>query len=589
MKLRARFTLWFALAALVPIAVAALITREVLSTSQRRDFARQRAAAEAAARRELARLEASVSQPVRFLASSDHPLIGGLLLDLRKFGQDPELLRRLRQDAEPAMRGLGLDLLYIVAADDTVLAAPHYRPANDELQPVHARRAAQVGQRAFYTSEPRLEAGAVRQQLAVMAVRSARDQEAQVTVAGGLFVGASALEPVRQAGRIDARIVDAAGRVLVAPGESWGDWRAARTMRLALHGDAGTPVAWVEIALSDAELQRVLAEVSMVAIALAVAALVVAIILGFWGARRMIRPIDALVDGVQAAARGDLAHRVQLSRRDMATRDEIAALAGAFNAMMGDLQESKEKLVMAERVAAWQEIARRLAHEIKNPLTPIQMSVETLRKTFARQHPSFAEVFEESTRTVLEETARLKRIVGEFASFARLPRPHKQPCDLNQLAASALVLYQGSIVIDRELAADLPRVLADRDQLVQLILNLLENARDAISARTGAAGDAAAPGEPGRVLLTTRRCDDAVELSVDDNGPGVAVAMREQIFAPYFTTRQGQGGTGLGLAIAQRVIAEHGGRLWCEDSPLGGARFTFRLASANGSEESPAP
>src|SRR6185295_15653531 len=131
-------------------------------------------------------------------------------------------------------------------------------------------------------------------------------------------------------------------------------------------------------------------------------------------------------------------------------------------AMTDQLRDSKSRLVQAERVAAWQEIARSIAHEIKNPLTPIQMSVETMRKTFSAKHPSFDEIFEEGTRTVLEEVQRLKKIVGEFSQFARLPKPERQPCSIDEIVGGALALYRGSVKVVEELAGDLPPIDADR-------------------------------------------------------------------------------------------------------------------------------
>src|SRR5258705_109323 len=139
-----------------------------------------------------------------------------------------------------------------------------------------------------------------------------------------------------------------------------------------------------------------------------------------------------------AASRCDLDHRVPVR-----SKDEVGAVASAFNFMMEDLRTSKERLVIAERIAAWQEIARRLAHEIKNPLTPIQMAMDTLRKTWKKKHPSFGEILEESTATVMEEADRLKHIVSEFSAFARMPKPGFQRLDLNELVRSALALYQG--------------------------------------------------------------------------------------------------------------------------------------------------
>lgn len=239
------------------------------------------------------------------------------------------------------------------------------------------------------------------------------------------------------------------------------------------------------------------------------------------------------------------------------------------------------EIVSAQRSAAWAEVARRLAHEIKNPLTPIQMAMDTLRKTWRKKHPSFDEILEESTQTVLEEADRLKRIVSEFSDFARMPKPDFQRVDLNELVSSALALYQGAVPIERALAAGLPAIDADRGQLSQVLLNLVENARDALAAAAADAGGAAsAP----RIVVSTRPGDgaDRVALVVEDNGPGVPSERKDKVFAPYFTTKQARGGTGLGLAIVHRIVSDHGGRISVGDAPGGGARFTIELPLRQG-------
>ena len=606
MRLRPRFTLWFSLAALVPIAAAAVVTREVVSRSYTDAFARTRSAAERTLRRELGRIETGVVDVVDGM-SEQHPLVHGVHTELRKAGGSlpPEVRREVKKQGEEYMRGLGLDVLLVVETGDQVLAAPHYRPAAGTVDPVPARRAQAVAGRAYYVHEPVIRKNQVTPLLVVEAARQYRDGRHRVTVVAGRAMsgarapdagaaeGVALLDHVRQPGRIDARIVDADGGEVVPPAGPW-PGRGADTIRLPLPGPDGAPAAAIEVAVSRAELERVLARVTLSALVLAAAALLGTTLLGMFVARRMTYNLDRLVDGAHAAARGDLDHRVAVRGRD-----EIGAVAASFNAMMEDLKTSKERLVMAERVAAWQEIARRLAHEIKNPLTPIQMSMETLRKTWRKQHPSFAEIFEESTATVLEETARLGRIVSEFSHFARMPKPQRGPCDLGEVVTAALALYEGTFAIERHLAEGLPPIHADRDQLSQVLLNLLENARDALAEMpadheprivvttrlvpraAGHAGHAGHAGEPG----------DMVELVIEDNGPGMPEHVKEKLFTPYFTTKQDKGGTGLGLAIVHRILSDHGGRIQARDAARrgggahrgggGGGRFVIHLPAQN--------
>ena len=570
MKLRGRFTLWFALAAVLPIAAAAIGIREVLSDSYRAAYERRRQTAESLARQELGRLQGEVARTVDTLAQRDGFFVGGLLVELEKHRgrlEQPalgEVLRRLAEQGTPMMKALGLDLMTVQDGDARVLFAPHYRPVQGEVDAARRDLAGRTRGAPFFAREPIIRGDRIGQELIVEAARTVSRGPYQATVAGGRVIDRDVLAALRQDPGAVARVVDGDGAVLVALAGEWGGAARGTVTRLPLEGADGAPVAWIEMAVSQAELETVLRQVTLLSAALAGAALLVTVLLGLWVAARMTRDLDELVVGAQAASRGDLDHQVPVR-----TRDEIGAVAEAFNAMMVDVKDAKERLVMAERVAAWQEIARRLAHEIKNPLTPIQMSVETLRKTWALKHPSFDEIFEESTQTVLEEAGRLKRIVAEFADFARLPKPEKQSVDVNDVVGGALVLYQGSIDIERDLADGLPAVEADRGQLSQVLLNLLENARDAVAGT-------------GRVRVQTRlsRPGRAVALVVEDSGPGVATDVRERIFTPYYTTKHASGGTGLGLAIVHRIVTDHGGRIAVGESSLGGARFLVELPVA---------
>jgi nitrogen fixation/metabolism regulation signal transduction histidine kinase len=334
-------------------------------------------------------------------------------------------------------------------------------------------------------------------------------------------------------------------------------------VRIALTGPDGEAVAWLELAVWDRNLSALLDEVTLVAAVMAAAALFLTILLGAIVARRITRGLDLLVAGAQAAAKGDLEHRVP-----MTSKDEVGEVGRAFNLMMEDLRSAGDRLVIAERIAAWQEIARRLAHEIKNPLTPIQMAMDTLRKVWRKQHPSFGEILEESTTTVLEEVERLKLIVSEFSDFARLPKPAPMPTDLNEVVAGALALYEGATPVERRLGDGLPAIEVDKGQMTQVLLNLLENSRDAIASK-----------DDGKIVVTTRRGDngDRLELTIEDNGPGVPSDIRDRVFTPYFTTKQGRGGTGLGLAIVHRIVSDHGGRIMVSEAAAGGARVVVEL------------
>ncbi|MBP6632500.1 MAG: HAMP domain-containing protein [Kofleriaceae bacterium] len=578
MKLRGRFIAWFALAALVPIAASAVITREVVAGGYQDEYTQARADAERTVRREVGRLTAQVDAAVAALASRDNPFVGGLLSQLvigsGRLSDDAQ--RVIKEQAGPVMRGLSLDVLVVAGAGDTVLVAPHYRAAVGDVDP-NARTRARTGGGTFFTRDKILTGPTVEAVVVAEAARLARDRGQEVAVMAGRRVGEDLLATVRRRDRVDARVVEASGVVVVpAADASWSGWRDGAPIRIPLRDVDGAELAWVELAVSDRGLDQVLFRVTLVAGVLAALSLGLAVLVAVLVSRRMTRDLDRLVAGSLAASRGELEHRVPV-----ASRDEIGEVGAAFNYMMEDLRLAKERLVIAERIAAWQEIARRLAHEIKNPLTPIQMAMDTLRKTWRKKHPSFDEILEESTQTVLEEADRLKRIVSEFSDFARMPKPDFQRVDLGELVSSALALYQGAVPIERALAAGLPAIDADRGQLSQVLLNLVENARDALAAAAADAGGAAsAP----RIVVSTRPGDgaDRVALVVEDNGPGVPSERKDKVFAPYFTTKQARGGTGLGLAIVHRIVSDHGGRISVGDAPGGGARFTIELPLRQG-------
>jgi signal transduction histidine kinase len=576
MKLRGRFTLALALAALAPIGVAAVVTRQVIAESALDDYRARRQSARNRLDFELAQLAKQVKQVAATLADRSDALIGQLLLDLAKspsHGLDYDRRRTLEERSQARMLDASLDVLTITDASDRVLSAPHARGKIGESHhiEIHERAEATRGEPYFVREDVTTETRGKTESRSVLvleAARIAQEGGEQVSFVAGRVIDNQLLVGVRDE-RTDARVVAASGELLVPPvNRSWAQLSQDAPMQVVLRGVGGAPVATIEIAVSDGDMARVLRNVTLTSAALAVFALIGVVAIGLLVARRTARDLDQLVAGSLAASRGDLDHRVPVR-----SEDEIGAVAAAFNFMMEDLRTSKERLVIAERIAAWQEIARRLAHEIKNPLTPIQMAMDTLRKTWKKQHPSFGEILEESTTTVMEEADRLKHIVTEFSGFARMPKPEFQRLDLNELVRSALALYQGAAPVGIRLAERLPQIDADKNQLNQVVLNLVENARDAIGSRS-----------EGRITVSTRlgEASDRVMLIVEDNGPGIPLDLKDKVFAPYFTTKHTKGGTGLGLAIVHRIVSDHGGRIALADAPGGGALFAIELPLRNG-------
>jgi nitrogen fixation/metabolism regulation signal transduction histidine kinase len=236
-------------------------------------------------------------------------------------------------------------------------------------------------------------------------------------------------------------------------------------------------------------------------------------------------------------------------------------------------------LIRAQRVAAWKDVARRLAHEIKNPLTPIQLSAERLRRHFSQAPPQAAALVVECTDAIITEVEALKGLVDEFAQFARLRGPRLLPLDLNRLVEEALQLYaavlqQGTVRVVRRLEPGLPLARLDAEQIRQVIINLVDNALEALG---GPSAPARPSGEPATITIATvhDRRNGLIRLIVSDNGPGVPPEDRDKLFMPYYSTK-GRG-SGLGLAIVRRMIVEHGGSVDVGSARPSGTVLTVEL------------
>jgi two-component system, NtrC family, nitrogen regulation sensor histidine kinase NtrY len=233
-------------------------------------------------------------------------------------------------------------------------------------------------------------------------------------------------------------------------------------------------------------------------------------------------------------------------------------------------------LIRAQRVAAWRDVARRLAHEIKNPLTPIQLCAERLRRHFAGSPEPTRALVDECSTTIVAEVESLKGLVDEFSQFARMPAPRTVPSDVNALLDDVLTLYRGvvdGVSIERRVAPDLPSVRVDPEQFRRVVINLVDNAIDALTRAEN--GRPASVG--GTIAVETSRdaVNGIVRVVVSDNGPGIPDADKAKLFMPYFSTKRR--GSGLGLAIVRRIIVEHGGSIEVGDNLPSGARFTIEL------------
>jgi two-component system nitrogen regulation sensor histidine kinase NtrY len=255
--------------------------------------------------------------------------------------------------------------------------------------------------------------------------------------------------------------------------------------------------------------------------------------------------------------------------RDRHLAVTVVSLPGSLGSAPGAMVvvDDLTPLMRAQKVAAWGEVARKLAHEIKNPLTPIQLSAQRVRKAWLKSDPDFEKIVTECTRAIVDEVEALKNLVDEFAQFARMPVASLRPGSLHDVLEQALSLYDGlfpGIVLERRLAADLPALRLDFDQMKRAVINLVDNAIEATDGK-------------GRIQLVTEydRGAGRVRLVVGDDGRGIAAADRDQLFVPHFSTKKR--GSGLGLAIVSRIVQEHLGSIRVEDNEPRGARFVIEL------------
>lgn len=287
-------------------------------------------------------------------------------------------------------------------------------------------------------------------------------------------------------------------------------------------------------------------------------------------ALRVTRPIEDLAEAADRVAAGEWQTEVAVEGND-----EIARLAQAFNHMTRELMAQRERLVQTERVAAWRELARRLAHELKNPLFPLQITVENLLRARQDSPQDFDEVFRESTTTLLAEIANLKGIIGKFSDFSKMPAPQLQSVQLNDIVTDVGKLFQAQsqrpggppVTTKYELTAELPAIAADPILLRRALENLVWNALDAMP-------------QGGTLTFRTASSDGNVRLELTDTGSGLTQEECERLFTPYYTTKQF--GTGLGLAIVQSVISDHQGRIWVTSQKGSGATFHIELPIRSG-------
>jgi nitrogen fixation/metabolism regulation signal transduction histidine kinase len=302
-------------------------------------------------------------------------------------------------------------------------------------------------------------------------------------------------------------------------------------------------------------------EIRSAAFLASAAGLLLAVVLSSVAAARVTKPVEELALAAREVASGNLDTQVSAH-----TRDEIGVLADAFNRMTRDLIENRERLVQAERVAAWRELARRLAHELKNPLFPLQLTVENLLRSREQSSQEFEETFRESASTLLSEVANLKSIIHRFSEFSTMPQPQLRNVSLTELISGVAHVYEAQFqkmnITCRQEFLGTEVISADPELLHRAISNLVLNAIDAMP-------------KGGTLTLRTSATNASALIEVSDAGTGLTPEECARLFTPYYTSKAH--GTGLGLAIVQSIVSDHGGRISVKSQPGEGTTFIIEL------------
>lgn len=529
-------------------AASAAITR----TFEERD-ARRTNALVAQVRREFARRGEEIARRVEGIASSEE-----LQRIAAALGEPGAETAQYVTDAAGIAREQGLDFLEIVGPDGGIISSAQWPMRFGYKEPWLAQVQDWKSQPAFLKKEE-LEDGAPA--LGLDAVRTIATNAGPLYVAGGLRLDTqAALDSLPRADAVDlclARGNDMVGKCAAGPDRS--------VTSIPLSGRDNTMMAKLLVVTSRADLLSLKSFIRKTALLAGCGGVFLGLLLSWWAASRVTRPLQALAGTVRQVAGGDWDVRAPVQ-----SRDEVGQLAEDFNAMTRQLVDQKQRIIQTERVAAWRELARRLAHELKNPLFPLQITVENLQRVRERSPEEFEEVFRESTTTLLSELDNLKAIIGRFSDFAKMPAPQLETVDVNDVARDVVRLFAAQlnapgkppIASRMELAENLPHVEADPEQLRRALRNLILNAMDAMP-------------NGGELTVRTRALGSRVAIEVTDTGEGLTKEECERLFTPYYTTKRH--GTGLGLAIVQSVVSDHHGSITVDSEPGRGTSFKIEL------------
>jgi len=389
---------------------------------------------------------------------------------------------------------------------------------------------------------------------------------------GGVIFDAAFLARLRAAGGVDLALLDQGDRLVASTlGHPKGLARTDVPARVVIAGrtylsrgvpldtGGGLTAAIVGFASTQAA-DRTVSTLQTVSAILGLLGLGLAVALGVLWSSQISRPVERLAAFSERLAKGEWDEPLELR-----SVREIQILAEALDRMRQDLRSYRGKLVVSERQAAWGQMARKVAHEIKNPLTPIAISVADLKRSYEQKRPDFPAILDQAARTVADEVESLRRLLQEFSEFGRFPAPRLGPCRLADLLADLEALYAREIdagrLTIRRTGGDV-EFTADRGQIRQALVNLVKNGLEATEAG-------------GAVALAARRDGQTLEIAVSDTGPGLTAEQRTNLFAPGFTTKAE--GSGLGLTIVERIVSDHRGSVSVDADTSQGITFRIRL------------
>ncbi len=585
MRLRTRL-LWLVSST---IAVTVALTTWSVSRSARAAFVTQEAqrtrSLVAQFRHEFARSGEDVFSRVERLASSES--VQQIPIELAGASADRS---RYVDEAAGLAQSHGLDFLEIVAGDGTIISSAQWRARFGYRHPWATAVQEQERGHAFL----QVVETATDRALGLLAVRSVTAGGQTIFLAGGRRLDRQFLADLGlpdgmrallyrnlEPGFAPQQVVDGGGTV--EDGEQFEQLVArvrqskreatetiqrpdgSETFRgIPLTGRDGSVLGVLLVGSSGREWAARIGGIRRAGLAFGTLGILLGVALSYVIAARVTRPVEDLAAAARAVADGDWSTRV-----DVPPQAEVGQLAEAFNVMTGQLLDQRERLVQAERVAAWREIARRLAHELKNPLFPMKITVENLQRAKQQAPELFDEVFEESTHTLTAELNNLGTIIGRFGDFARMPAPRLENVALNALLADSTKLFEAQFVTGRppivatlDLDEAVTTVRADPEQLGRALRNLIANAIDAMPSG-------------GRLTLRTSRASGTVRLEISDTGEGLTPEEANRLFTPYYTTKQH--GTGLGLAIVQSVVSDHHGKISVRSEKNVGSTFVIEL------------